>query len=246
MKSLAFFMALFLWSTLQADPFSEGQKVYQEGEKSITLKERKKLFNEALSHFQQVECAHPHHLYNLGNCYYQLSEYGLALWYYERALKEDPRNSKIQANLLLTQQKLKRQSSKKSTYLSKWTPKLKPFEKMLLFYALMFLAFVFSSIWIWTSSPKLKKASQWVSFSYLAFIGYLAFTFFFPKKEALIIQPTLLRRDAAKHYEAISKVPQSAGQKVRLLELSEDKKWVKIKGSKGLEGYVPIEKIRAL
>ncbi|NCX96602.1 MAG: tetratricopeptide repeat protein, partial [Chitinophagia bacterium] len=44
--------------------------------------------------------------YNLGNCYYKLNSVGLAVLYYEKALKIDPDNKNAKDNLLLAESRI--------------------------------------------------------------------------------------------------------------------------------------------
>ncbi|MCB1213287.1 MAG: tetratricopeptide repeat protein, partial [Chlamydiia bacterium] len=74
----------------------EVQEVYREGERAKTSTEREVAFNEALRLYQRFEegsDASPL-LYNIGNCYAQLGEYGWALYYYSEAIDRKPHNNK--------------------------------------------------------------------------------------------------------------------------------------------------------
>ena len=63
--------------------------------------------------------------YNLGNCYFQLKDYTLAILYYEKALKIAPNNEAIQHNLHLANQKgLKKNEHSADFFLFQWATQL--------------------------------------------------------------------------------------------------------------------------
>lgn len=95
--------------------------------------------------------------YNLGNCYYRMNKYGLAILYYEKAKLIEPNDESIKKNLIIANNKI--------------IDKIQPIQK------------VFFLQWIddITSSVSLN-ALTWASIIlfWLVFIS-LAFQFYFPK-----------------------------------------------------------------
>lgn len=90
--------ALSARDTAQEELFAEGNRLYQEGE-----------FAGAIASYRSVaeggfESAALH--YNLGNAHFRLGEIGRAVLNYERALRLDPGNDDIRANLALVNQRL--------------------------------------------------------------------------------------------------------------------------------------------
>jgi len=79
------------------DSWDKALSLYDNGEFELALKEFKTL---------QTSDIHPNLLYNLGNCYYQLSEYSKALAYFEKAKRLNPRDSDITENINFIRQKL--------------------------------------------------------------------------------------------------------------------------------------------
>src|SRR5262245_54842467 len=80
---------------------------YREGERASNAADRKKAFNDALVLYLHMESEHPSAKlsFDIANCYYQLSELGLAILYYNKALKENPRFDAAQTNLQIALQK---------------------------------------------------------------------------------------------------------------------------------------------
>lgn len=247
-KKLYFFL-IFLASLAWSQDFTQAKEAYELAEKAITFEEREKHFNQALSIYLEHPLQHPHYFYNVGNCYYQLSKPGLALWYYEKALKEDPRNKKIQQNLAKAKEAVGLSASKSPTLLDpSWllTHFLTSKEKNRVSLILLFGLTALASAFIWTQKKGLK----------ILLMGSLAFTFCFflswtleekgYARLGLIVEPAFLRCDAAEHYELVDTNPILVGRKVLLLELSEDQKWAKVKLSSKEKGYLPLEKLRLL
>jgi tetratricopeptide (TPR) repeat protein len=79
--------------------FKDANQAYQKGDfqKSITLYEQ-------IVRDHGVSSAELH--YNLGNAYYRLGDYPSAVLNYERALKENPSDREVLANLQITRNKL--------------------------------------------------------------------------------------------------------------------------------------------
>ena len=81
------------WAVQGEDRFALGNEAYAEGK-----------YDEALSFYKGAIKQKGYSaslLYNMANAYYQKTDVGLAILYYERALYLDPGNADIQANLRL-------------------------------------------------------------------------------------------------------------------------------------------------
>jgi len=86
---------VLLTAFLSAGPeerlFEEGNQLYLQGD-----------FQGAAAKYHQIEAREkvsPELFYNLGNCYYKMQQTGKAVLYYERALRLDPGDEDISANL---------------------------------------------------------------------------------------------------------------------------------------------------
>jgi len=124
--------------------------------------------------------------------------------------------------------------------------KLLSSERQILFYLLSFIAFILLSLCIWLKKALFRNLSIY-SLALLGIIGTsLVVSNQNRRLSAILIQPSFIRCDAGKHYKEVDSKLELAGQKVKVLEISPDEKWVKIKAASNLEGYVPAEKIRML
>ena len=98
---LSFFVLCFfsLASAAFAEsPFEKSVQLYQNGKFEDAAKSLEGILK------QNKESAAVY--YNLGNAYYKLNQKGRAVWAYERALRLDPRDSDIRANLDLMKKQL--------------------------------------------------------------------------------------------------------------------------------------------
>lgn len=99
---MAMLVILILTATLFADAredFNQAVELYNQGE-----------FQEALELFKSVEeqgYVDAELFYNLGNCYYKTEHKGMAVAYYLKALKQDPRDDDIKSNLLFVRSTLR-------------------------------------------------------------------------------------------------------------------------------------------
>lgn len=82
----------------QEELFAEGNRLYQEGEFAGAIASYRSV---AEGGFESVALH-----YNLGNAHFRLGEIGRAVLNYERALRLDPGNEDIRANLALVNQRL--------------------------------------------------------------------------------------------------------------------------------------------
>lgn len=242
-------MALILFSPLYSHtsvPLHKGVEKYLLAEKETDYKNRQKLFNACLSEYLKEESQHPFYQYNLGNCYFQLSEPALAAYHYLKALREAPRDEKIRHNLV--------ESYKELGAIDKFNQKIR-FEKFLLWplassyekkwiwISLFGVTFILTSLTLWFRSQKLR-ISAFASLALLgiAFISY-TYTQHKVKNEGLLISAYQMRCDAAEHYKPVSKEIIPAGSFVKVLDISPDGKWVKISEG-GQKGFVPLEVVR--
>lgn len=103
-KPLFFTILLFVSSTTVAAP-----SPYNQWWKAATDFYAKKEFDSAAFYFEKIAAQKPATAalyYNLGNTYYRMNQVAPAVLNYERALKLDPGNKKIQDNLTLTQSRI--------------------------------------------------------------------------------------------------------------------------------------------
>lgn len=114
-----FFIVMFFAIGLPAAQAQDFQKIFDTAEK--LYKENK--FNEALQEYQALEkrnYAGKELYYNMGNCYYKANMNGMAIAYYEKALKYDPADEDIQANLRLVNSKTEDKLNEEEKGLAAW------------------------------------------------------------------------------------------------------------------------------
>lgn len=110
---------ILLFSLTLGLPAQELEKTFTRAEKLY----RENKFEEALHEYQNLE---KHHYagkelyYNMGNCYYKTAQNGMAIAYYEKALKYDPADEDILANLRLVNSKTEDKINEEEKGLSAW------------------------------------------------------------------------------------------------------------------------------
>lgn len=248
MKKLLLFIMVLTFTTLNAHRFEEAYSMYQKGEAAEQLSEREYCFNQALKYYSEYEFPNGKLYYNIGNCYYQLNQIGMAIWYYHKALHLLPRDAKIKENLQKAQQLANVPESlwdKIGHQLLFWHYSLSPSEQTRSFIIFSLLAFIFGSLFIW-----FKKAL----YKYLAIVFLVSCAAFgssrtwehYHSKVAVFIQPALLRCDAGMQYKEVDQELIVSGQKVKVLEVSPDAEWLKVQTHDHKTGYVAAKQVRLL
>ncbi|MCH9633961.1 MAG: hypothetical protein S4CHLAM7_06950 [Chlamydiae bacterium] len=231
--------------TLFTDSLTDAYDNYIQGEQADQFDERERLFNQALKLYSSIEAEDAKLYFNIANCYYQLDQKGMAVWYYYKARALAPRDLKIRQNLITALEQTT-SLTKGDTISTFFNFQLSNPEKNLLTLLLTMTTFTFMSLFIWFR----KKPLQIISFSMLLMLCLFNLAFYFQKQAntltAIVIYPTFLRCDAGHHYKEVKDDLEPAGKKVKILGLSADKKWIKVKSSSNEKGYVPVEKIKLL
>lgn len=228
---------------------------YQKGEQAKTLGERSDAFNEALREYLALEEKHQPRFgngklfYNIGNTYFQLNQYPLAILYYYKAKALMPRNEKVQNNLKVAQEKLGIVEKQDSFFLDplySWITWTSFPEKIQLFSGLTMATFLFASLSIWIQRGWLKRTAIFLGIlAGLMLVGFV-FGHYFGSIEGVVVKSASLYRDAGFQYAKVQQEPLLSGIKVEILGLAEEGKWVKIMTPKGTLGYVPQEILRIL
>ena len=95
------------------------------------------------------------------------------------------------------------------------------------------------------------KKSYLKPFIYMALFFLGGFTLSYnlsnqSNKAGLFVEPSLLRCAAGKEYKEISSKVIKEGEMFKVLEITPDQKWVKVKTSRGKKGYVEASHTRLL
>lgn len=224
---------------------------YKEGESAQTPEARKKAFNEALSLYLQAEPENPSAklCFDIANTEYQLNEYGFAILYYYKALKEEPRNEAVLTNLQLALQKAGNANQAPNfvdAYLLYFHYKISHNEKALFVLIMMFLAFIIWSVHIWQPQAFLPKVASICLWLGLLMALSLVWADFFSNPEAIVVKPTALKRDAGEEYASINAPPALAGTKVTVLSVKPDGNWMRVRLPSGEVGYISKEYARLI
>lgn len=237
------------------DQLKESHVHYVRGEKAQSVGERQEAFNQALNSYTALEKQYQPTFgngklyYNIGNTYFQLGEYPQAALNYYRALKLMPRSEKTVLNLYLTLQKLGIQPDKEASTFKKiffFYHMLSLPERIQLFAALALAALLFGSLFIWLQSHWLRRFSIFFSLLTLVMLITLTYSFYLAPVEGVIVQSTGLYRDAGYQYAKVEEKPILSGLKVRVIDVLDDGKWLKVTTPEGSLGYVPDEAIRII
>lgn len=224
---------------------------YKEGEKATNPVDRKAAFNEALRLYLQLEGESPSSelLYDIGNTYYQLNEYGYAILYYNKALKENPRFDAAENNLQIAQQKVGLAPSSPNfieNYILFFHTKLSHNEKAYSVLFLLFGAFLVFSLHLWMPQEYLKKlGTMMAAVAFVLFIS-IAWTDYFAEPRAVVLRSFALKRDAGEQFAAIDGLPVLAGSKVVVVSVTRDGNWLKVQTPSGQEGYISKENARII
>ena len=225
----------------------KSRELYGAAEKASTVAMRTENFNQALSILLALEKKYPKAsgelYYNIGNCYYQLQEYPLAVYYYYYAVKLMPESDQTRHNLNLTLTKMGLplyQSNIASLF-----ERAVNYRWVIAFNALLFLI-VIGSILVWSREKKLNfLIGLGVLFLLIALVAIL-YVNFLEKSEGVLLKAAFLRRDAGEAYAKIGNEPLPAGTKAELLDIRDNGHWIKILTEQGITGYLPQENVRLL
>lgn len=243
--SFFLFLSASLWGTsLINTNLEEANQIYLQGEKATTFEERKTAFNHALLLYHQIEqtiSSPSADLYRaLGDTYFQLNEYAWAALYYRRALKQEPQDQSVMNHLTLAQEKLGLSPSSISL-----SNTILP-QRWIVFWGMLFLAFLLTSAALWFSSSLLRHLAKMSLLFLLIPISSLIWSYYFTPLEALIITPTGFYREPQLDQPQLTHTPLLAGTSVYVLQTTDDGKWLKIVNAEGLMGYVPLASLRLI
>jgi tetratricopeptide (TPR) repeat protein len=100
--------------------FEQGNQAYRDGDYPGALEWYKKIVSAGYESSQVY--------YNMGNCYYKLDQIGLAILFYEKAFKINPRDREIKFNLEMANLKVvDRLGSPPQFFLFEWWDKIKTY-----------------------------------------------------------------------------------------------------------------------
>ncbi len=184
--------------------------------------------------------------YNLGNCYYRIANYPMAILNYERAKKLNPADADVEFNLRITNTKIidKIESVPKLFFVRWWlmlSNVLSYDYWAIVSITSISLFFIFLFIYLASNTYKFKRTSFWTGFSMLIFtiisinFAITQYNNINARNQAIIFAPTVTVKSSPDEKGA-DKFVIHEGTKVLLLD--ELNNWVKIKIANGSNGWV--------
>lgn len=250
MKRVVVYIALFVGVFVQAQSseelFSQGNKLYQEGE-----------YSKAIDIYDEIEAKNIESAdlyFNIGNCYYKMNKVAPSIYYFEKALKLDPTHSDAAFNLEFAKRMtIDAIEELPKTFIQKISENViqkLPFDSWALFAVIAsFLVAIFFLLYYFSGSS--KKKLFYFNMSLLALVMLIitvtfAFSSFniakkdrpaiiFAEKAEIKNAPTLKSEDAFELHE---------GTKVQILDELDG--WKKIKIADGKIGWIYEKDIREI
>ncbi len=228
---------------------TEAYNQYTVGERTGSIAERKEAFNKSLNIYTSLENSYsPTYgngklYFNIANCYFQLEQYPMALFYYYKAQSLRPRDPKVTQNLRIAQEKLGIAPEAKSSSISAYITLP---ERLQLFFLFSMIALGFASIQIWISGNVWRRIASF--FGLLAGIVFLTLLYahFMTPVQGVLIHAASLYRDAGEQYAKVSETPLLSGTKVEVLDTLNQGTWLKIQTPDGKLGFIPSDSARIL
>lgn len=253
--SAAMVVYLIVWVVTPAlDPAKTAYESYLAGEKASTVGERKDKFNEALAGYKKIESeTNPERgngvlYYDIGNSYFQLEEYPLAIYYYYKALKLSPGNADIIHNLNVGLTKLQLPSVQEPSWFHR-VLMLGGFSlphRLQMFAITTILTIIALSLFFWFKDRRAFNASVILGILTLYLFLNTAYESYLVPVEGVVVSASSLYRDAGEQYAKVSEDYLSPGLKVEVLDQREKGRWLKILTPAGQLGYVASDSLRLL
>jgi tetratricopeptide (TPR) repeat protein len=232
----------------------QAEDSYHKGEAAKTISERKEGFNEALELFLKLDAEYLPHFgtgrldYNIGNTYFQLEEYPLAILYYKKAENLMPRSELVKRNLSQAENKIGLHEENKHGILD--TLLLKPYlslpERLQLFFIFSLFTLIFTSAWLWTKNQWFSKSAVLFLIPAFLLLLNLTFSYYFSPVHGVLIQSAELRRDAGMQFAKVSEQPILAGTTLEVTGTSMNGRWLRVVLPNGEFGFVPIESLKLI
>lgn len=252
-----FFVAVYLhfYFSAAGTQIQNADQSYLQGERSQTVAERKAEFNKALETYLKMEESYDPSFgngkfyYNIGNTYFQLQEYPLAILYYYKALRLSPGNPRASHNLDVALAKLDLKPAVHTSTLRNlffFYYRLSLPVRLQFFFFLALIAFGAFSVHLWYPSMRWKIAGGIFGVLAATMLLGFAYGYFFENSEAVVMKSTFLYRGAGNYFTKVVEEPLRAGNKVVVYQSEDDGRWFKVEDAQGNMGYVPYESLRLI
>jgi hypothetical protein len=226
---------------------------YKAGEKASAAHEKEEHFNKALEAYTRYEMQHEVEsaplLYNIGNTYFHLGQYGWARYYYRKALTLDPRDAMAEHNLAMATEAagietLQKGSSFISSFLFFFHRYFSFYERDRLASLLCLGGVVAFSCFLWRRNRAAKKIGCFCASGVLLMAASMVYQHFFSPCDAIIVKASLIHRDAGEYYATLPHDPLLAGEEVVVIGKKEE--WVRVMVDDGTIGFVYRNDIQSL
>lgn len=253
-----FFCVHFIGNFFEESPsalLQDAQMSYLNAERTKVVTERKQGFNHALEVFLELEKKYSPYFgngklfFDIGNTFFQLEDFPNALLYYYRAQLLRPTDEKVKAHIELAKNKLSLPETTKPSvfdWLFYFHRHFSLPERLQLLAFLNCALFALISLNLWLPHRFFYACSMALGVIAALFVLSVSSTYLFSPHEGVIINSSVLYRDAGTHYAKVKPDPLPAGIKVVLQGTALGGKWVKIATNDGTVGFLPQETLRAI
>ncbi len=246
MKTAMMVLALLCSCCEASSPLSRiemGQEAYAAAEQAKTTEERQRLLNDALAIYLAHAKDHPSGmlLTNIGNIYFSLGDFGMAICYYRRAAMLMPRNPLIQKNLQAAISRadvahLQQERPFADAVGLRWCS---PLERTAFAIGAIAVTLVVFSLNLWL--PGFGFSWLWriaASITALLLSALVWYALFIPP-QAVIIKATPLRASSETAFTEPSLTTMRPGEVVEVLGGDAQLQWVRVKTAAQTTGYLP-------
>lgn len=212
-------------------------------------------YPEALDAFRQSVAANPSlqngpYFYNLGNLFYRLEKYGVALAHYEKAIKMLPHHSDVLHNLNLTKQKLGnlKDLDPSSTFLEKIADRI-PLEEVRGLLGLVVLFSVFICFKPYLKTRDLKRTFRSPTGKIALFGIFLVSSLYLVELSssqyppAVCTEPQTIRSGPGENFLDLGQA--QPGVKFRVLG-PKSESWVQVRYGESSVGWLPFSSLLVL
>lgn len=237
------------------EKLNQAYELYLAGEKATTIDKRNEAFNQSLSIYKDLEksfdpsSSNGKLYYNIANNYFQLNQYPEAILYYMKAEKLMPDDEKLQKNLDIA---LKKASVDRFPQSSSFNPFLLITNYFSLARILQFLfftsliLFILGLFFIFFPTKGLKIMIGILSLNFLILLSSIFYSQFISPSYAVILKANQLYKDAGFQYAKVLDIPIKPGTEVKVLDILQAGRWLKILNQDGTVGYIPYDSIEII
>lgn len=229
----------------------EAYASYMEGANADEVSERQTAYNRALRLYAQLEDqpGNGKLFYNMANAYYELGEYGWAIYYYRLAQQLLPRNALIKQQLTHALVKqgfpppLEQPIAQNVLY---WQYKMSQPERIQLFLGLLAATFLSASWLVWVRREPIKILCGVLTACTTLILGSILYTQYFAPLQAVTVEAYGLYHAPTGDSAIVSAEPLIPGTTLQIHDIVDDGSWLRVSIPQGQTGYLPSEAARLI